>query len=102
MKAIQKSKKIAIELKDRWQAETPKHFKRMRTGGAIVAGVGLTIKILAAIFPPTMPAGLVALAPELIGIGLAIAGVSQTARGDTNTKSKPRKGLRGIIQKILP
>lgn len=102
MKALEKTKEIAIELKDRVRSETPTHFKRLRTGGAIIAGIGLTIKIMAAVFPPTMPIGLVALAPEMISLGLVIAGVSTTARMDSSGKSVVRKGLRGFIQRILP
>lgn len=99
---LQKTKKIAVEVKDRWTAETPTHFKRIKKAGYILAGVGTCIKIMAAIFPPTMPAGLVALAPELIGIGLTVAGVSKTARVDNPTKNAiPEKGIGKWIKKLF-
>lgn len=95
-------KKIVLEVKDRWTAETPKHFKRVKTGGYVLAGVGICIKIMAAVFPPTMPIGLVSLAPELIGIGLAAAGISKTARVDKPTQnSKPEKGIIKLIKKLF-
>jgi hypothetical protein len=69
-----------IEVVDRVKSETPTHFKRFRKAGFWAAGLGLAIKIGAAIFPATMPIGLASLAPELISVGLAVAGVSTTAR----------------------
>jgi len=73
-------KEIFKEVGERVKQETPTHFKRIRTAGLTAAGVGIAIKIAAALFPATMPIGIIALAPELIYIGLSVAGVSQTAK----------------------
>jgi hypothetical protein len=81
-------------LTERINSETPTHFVRVSNVGVWMAGIGFTVKIAAAIFPLTMPVGLVSLAPELIAVGLAIAGVAQTAKRDgTNTGEPLRKTL---------
>lgn len=77
MKAIINKYKV---IEDRVKSETPNHFKKTRKYGLIAAGLGITLKIALAIFPATMPIGLTALAPELITIGLTVAGISQTAK----------------------
>ena len=69
---------LTSNLTNRVKAETPSHFKRFRKYGLIAAGLGVAIKLVAVFIVP--PVGLVALAPELITIGLTVAGVSQTAR----------------------
>ena len=73
-------KKQIKELKERVKSETPQHFKKARKYGLYCAGLGIALKIGLAVFPATMPLGLALLAPELITIGLTIAGISQTAR----------------------
>lgn len=87
------------ELKDRVLSDTPTHFVRFGNFGVIIAGAGIVVKIAAAIFPATMPIGLVSLAPELIAIGLTITGVSQTAKKDSNNIGE--KGGKTIISKVI-
>lgn len=80
MTTLQKTKNAVIETVERVKAPTSDYHKGVRKYGLILSGVGLTIKILAAIFPATMPIGIVSLAPELITIGLTAAGVAQTVK----------------------
>jgi hypothetical protein len=68
------------EVVERVKAETPTHFIRMRNFGLGIAGIGLVFKLALVVFPGTTIIGLASLAPELISVGLAIAGVSQTAK----------------------
>ena len=77
---VNKGIEITKEVIERVKAETPTHFKRVRTFGLILAGIGIACKIALAIFPATMPVGIALLVPELISIGLTMAGVAQTAR----------------------
>ena len=60
--------------------QTPDKAKKSRNVGFYIAGVGLVIKIAAALFPATMPAGIAALAPEIIGFGTLVAGYNQTKK----------------------
>lgn len=68
------------EVIERTASETPTHFKRVRNFGLGIAGLGVVFKIALVIFPGTTVVGLASLAPELITIGLTMAGVSQTAK----------------------
>ena len=68
------------EVVERVQAETPVHFKRVRTFGLILMGVGILAKVVLAIFPGTMPIGIAALAGDIIWLGGGMAGVATTAR----------------------
>lgn len=77
-KAINKTKEISNELLDRIKSETPTHFKRIRTAGFIVCGLGLAIKLLAVFIVP--PVGLISVATDMIWIGGAAAGISTTAK----------------------
>lgn len=69
-----------MKLIDNIKAETPKKYKKSRSIGLTIAGAGMLIKVVAALFPATMPLGIVALAPEIIGFGTLIAGYSQTKK----------------------
>ena len=76
-----KAPKYVQETNERVFEPTSVHFKPwIKTGGALAVAGGI-IKIIAAINPATLPIGIVALAPDMIEIGLAIAGISiQTSK----------------------
>jgi hypothetical protein len=58
---------------------TPDFHKNNRNMGWWIAGAGAVIKVAGLFFPATMPAALISWAPELITLGLSIAGVSSLA-----------------------
>lgn len=79
-KLVNKVTQKASELKDRVKSETPTHFKQTQRLGLYAAGVGFSIKILAAFIPALAPA--LPVATDLITHGLIVAGISKTAKVD--------------------
>ena len=73
-------KSVYNETVDRIKSETPPYFKGIQKIGLGVAGLGAIVKIVGIIFPPLLPVALVSFASDLIGYGLAVAGVSSLTR----------------------
>ena len=71
---VEEVKKTGIETVDRLSVEVSPYFKPFIKIGSGLALVGVSIKIVAALFPPLLPIALVSLAPEMITIGLVVAG----------------------------
>lgn len=74
--------KIASSIKEaaqRVSEPTPDFHKNNRKIGWWIAGAGTALKVAGLFFPATMPAALISWAPELITLGLSIAGVSTLA-----------------------
>jgi hypothetical protein len=62
-------KKASQETVDRLTSPPAPYFKPFIPIGGTMAVIGICLKIVAAIFPATLPIALVSLAPELISIG---------------------------------
>ena len=78
MKAI---KNFISETAERAGSETSDYFKPFKKIGGGLAVLGIGLKIVAAIFPATMPIGLASLAPEIISVGLTMfTGASLTKK----------------------
>lgn len=73
-------KSVYQETADRLKSETPPYFKGIQKIGLGVAGVSGIIKLIGILFPPLLPVALVSFAGDLIGYGLAVAGVSSLTR----------------------
>lgn len=65
-------KETGNETIDRLSVKPSPYFKPFVPVGAIMAGAGIAVKIIAAIFPPAIPVAVVSLMPELISIGLTM------------------------------
>ncbi len=76
-----KLKSLKNETIDRLKSETSEYFKPFQKLGAGLAVLGVGLKIATAIFPATMPIGLISLAPEIISIGVTMfTGASLTKK----------------------
>lgn len=73
-------KKILINLKNRWLAETPTIYKWLRNISATVATVALAINTACVAASAMMPSWWERSYPYMIGIGAAIAAVFQLTK----------------------
>jgi hypothetical protein len=65
---------------DRLAVKPAPYFKPFIPIGGVMAGVGVAVKIVAALFPPAIPLAVVSLMPELISIGLTLLGTASLTK----------------------
>lgn len=94
----EKIKSLKNETIERLNTETSPYFKPFKYAGGILLIASATIKIVA-FFSPAMPAAAIALATDLLQIGLPLFGVSAL----TNKKGaeSETKSILNVIKKLI-
>jgi hypothetical protein len=91
-------KKTGNETIDRLSVKSAPYFKPFIPIGWTMAGVGVLVKIVAAIFPPAIPIAVLSLMPELITLGVAMAGQASLTKDP-----KPENGIQkpSLLYKLI-
>lgn len=80
MKLINKLKYNWIIIKQRWKAESPEFFKKIKNTALKIGGSGLAVIAINATLPVSLPAGVITAVSYIITICAAIAGTAQLTK----------------------